>query len=72
MGSRNRGSGKDTAIGLAVIFGWIAFFIVCAVQGWDPGFIMREALAVPLVVIMLMTPIAFVLLGVAVLIGRRS
>lgn len=72
MGSKNKGGGRDTAMGLAVIFGFIAFFAVCAVQGWDPPTLMLAAAMLPFFAAVVLAPIALVLWLVAVLNGRRG
>lgn len=41
-------STKDTVIGLAAMFGAIAFFVFCAVQGWNPAHAAMALLLAPL------------------------
>ena len=68
FGKRKYGT-KDTVIGLAVMFGVIAFVFLCAVQGWHPAHAAMALLLAPLV---LMAPLALAMWTWAVLFGRRG
>lgn len=69
MPSKHECGTKDTVIGLAVMFGVIAFVFVCAVQGWSP---VHAAMALLLAPLVLMAPAALAMWIWAMLFGRRG
>lgn len=60
---------RDTAAGLIVMFGVIAFVLLCAVQGWNP---VHAAMALLLAPLVLMAPLALAMWICALLFGRRG